>query len=256
MTHESVSVRPSRRSALTMLVSSTAALAIAAPAAAAVVASAPGLPARGVDPAFAAIERHRAAWKEWDAAADDLTAREDTLSREFVGSAWIAVPEVTVAADGTLMLSVEDGAAKILRPLMPGESLESLAKVHCYRAYSNKDIDRYLSGDGAAIERARQEARRLLRSAKRRTKRAREAAGIPGALQRREDAWTAERDALYDLTMTVPTSADGAVAVFAYWFKHTQSDGIVGDESDYQDMLRLLKSLNAAFVNIAAPHAA
>jgi hypothetical protein len=203
------------------------------------------------DPVFAAIERHRAAWLEYDASVDDLNAREEALPREFIARPSTAVPKIIGQHESNLQIVThEDGVGQTRKFMKAEEVFANLEKLAIFRAFTNKQIDMCMRGP--ACEQARETARRQLRSAQRRYRAARKAAGIKEAQQRQANAMAQEADALQALALTIPTTSDGARRLIKYWCNHQVENLRCADESDdHKQTLRLLTSLWSGIGTIA-----
>jgi hypothetical protein len=203
------------------------------------------------DPVFAAIERHRAAWLEYDASVDDLNAREGALPREFIARPSTAVPKIIGQHESNLQIVThEEGVGQTRKFMKAEEVFANLEKLAIFRAFTNKQIDMCMRGP--ACEQARETARRQLRSAQRRYRAARKAAGIKEAQQRQANAMAEEADALQALALTIPTTSNGARGLIKYWCNHQVENLRCADESeDHKQTLRLLTSLWSGIGTIA-----
>jgi hypothetical protein len=211
--------------------------------------------ANSTDPIFSAIERHRSAWAEYNAAVDDRAAREGRLPDGCIGAAYVQLPKIRQGVNGGLVATVMN-AENQLSDLalseddLKGSLFENLSQVAFFRAYSNKDIDDFLPHSLIADE-ARDVARHALARQKRRVRSAKKAAGIPEAERRLRKALDAEEDELDVLASTVPTTVSGARALIEYWRAHHSKHDLFDEGSAQRANDLLLLSLGRAFDSVA-----
>lgn len=217
---------------------------IAVPVAAAISTAAPAIAAGGglrtaegvplntsdVDPIFAAIDAHREANEQFSRAVDAFGAAETAESHE---KRFPAQPRIQIGQKpkfNVVKTDLEDG----------GFALTSTpsGKTSALYATSDEDIEQNVPAELDAIEREKWIVARKEELAKERQRcSAKWARSRLGRLDSARDKASAlERERMWDLIWTIPTTAKGLAALLAYCREQESINELVGEE-EWEDVL-------------------